>query len=155
MSFFSIVEGIPSITKTSVEGSVAVTEAEEAQIIAILDAGGEVSISNGAFVIDKLSRDPVATEVPSQITFSQLLIGLVAEGWISEAEGEAWLTGTIPAAATTLINTLPSSQRFGAKARVLRPSVVLRSDSLVSSLSAAAGKDSTDLDNFFTTYSQV
>jgi hypothetical protein len=92
-------------------------------------------------------------EVPQtrQITFAQLLIGLVAEGWITEAEGEAWLTGTPPAPVIALIGQLPAGQRFAAKARAVRPSIVLLSDPLVQALGAMQGK-SAELPGFFNTY---
>lgn len=92
--------------------------------------------------------------VPQSLTFAQLLIGLVAEGWITEAEGDAWLEGRIPAAARGLIGTLPQAQRFAAKARAARPSIVLRNDPLVTALAAAQGR-ADDLDRFFTTYAAV
>lgn len=98
---------------------------------------------------------PVEVAVPESITFAQLLIGLVAEGWITEAEGDAWLAGTLPAAALAVIATLPEAQRFGARTRALRPSVVVRSDPLVIALAASEGITSEQLDQFFITYSQV
>ena len=88
----------------------------------------------------------------TQITFAQLLIGLVAEGWITEAEGEAWLTGTPPAPVIALIGQLPQAQRFAAKARAIRPSIVLRSDPLVIALGTMQGKTPAQLDAFFNTY---
>lgn len=93
--------------------------------------------------------------VPEQITFAQLLIGLVAEGWISEADGEAWLEGRLPGQVTALINTLPQQQRFAAKARAARPSAVYRNDPLVLALSAAQGKTAAELDAFFISYGAV
>lgn len=90
-----------------------------------------------------------------KITFAQLLIGLVAEGWITEAEGDGWLAGTLPSPVLALIATLPEAQRFAAKARAIRPSEVLRRDPLVEMLGAAQGKTSAELDAFFATYSQV
>lgn len=98
---------------------------------------------------------PSDPPVPASITFAQLLIGLVAEQWITEVDGEGWLTGTLPTAVLAVIDTLPVEQRFAAKARALRPSEVLRNDPLVQALSAAAGKTSEELDNFFRTYSEV
>jgi hypothetical protein len=92
--------------------------------------------------------------VPQELAFAQLLIGLVAEGWITEAEGEAWLEGRIPAAAELLIATLPEDQRFAARARAARPSTVLRTDPLVIALAASQGH-ADDLDRFFTTYAAV
>lgn len=93
--------------------------------------------------------------VPTSLSFAQLLIGLVAEGWITEADGEGWLTGTLPAAVTAVIDTLPQDQRFAAKASALRPSEVLRADPLVSALGMAAGKTEEELDAFFRAYAGV
>ena len=87
-----------------------------------------------------------------QITFAQLLIGLVTEGWITEAEGDGWLVGTPPPPVVALIGQLPPGQRFAAKARALRPSIVLRSDPLVLALGTMQGKSQAQLDAFFNTY---
>lgn len=89
------------------------------------------------------------------LTFAQLLIGLVTEGWITAAEGEAWLVGTLPAQVTALIGTLPAEQQFAAKARAIRPSTILRLDPLVLALGAAQGKTPEELDQFFRTYAGV
>lgn len=99
-------------------------------------------------------EQPPAAPTPD-LSFAQLLIGLVTEGWITEADGDGWLTGTLPAAVTAVIDTLPVEQRFAAKARALRPSAVLRADPLVAAMGAAAGKTSAEIDTFFTTYSGV
>lgn len=99
-----------------------------------------------------VKKDP--SEI-ARLTFAQLLIGLVAEAWITEAEGEAWLSGTLPAPVLGLISTLPAEQQFPAKARALRPSEVIRNDPLVEMLGAAQGKSSAELDAFFATYSQA
>lgn len=99
---------------------------------------------------------PPAPIIPiPDLSFSQLLIGLVTEGWITEADGEAWLSGTLPAAVLSVIDSLPVEQRFPAKARALRPSVVIRSDALVNAMGTAAGKTSEDMDIFFNTYAVV
>ena len=89
------------------------------------------------------------------LTFAQLLIGLVTEAWITEAEGEAWLTGTLPAPVLSLIASLPTNQQFAAKARAIAPSIVIRTDPLVEALGAAQGKTAEQLDTFFTTYASV
>ena len=101
---------------------------------------------------------PVGTPPPPVIpipnlSFAQLLIGLVTEGWISEADGEGWLVGTLPAGVLALIGTLPTNQQFAAKARATRPSEIVRSDPLVNALGTAEGKTSVELDEFFITYS--
>jgi hypothetical protein len=90
-----------------------------------------------------------------KVSFAQLMIGLVTEQWITEAEGEAWLAGTLPTAVLTIIDTLPVEQQFAAKARAIRPSEVLRNDPLVVSLGAAADKTPEELDDFFRTYAAV
>lgn len=90
-----------------------------------------------------------------KMTFAQLLIGLVSEGWITEEEGDGWLAGTLPAPVLGLISSLPARVRFAAKARAIRPSEVLRRDPLVEMLGAAQGKTAQELDVFFATYSQV
>lgn len=109
-------------------------------------------IAGGEEVIDLTGPQP--EPIPQQMTFAQLLIGLVAEGWITEAEGEAWLEGRIPAAAEALIATLPETHRFAARARASRPSVVMRDDPLVIALAASQGR-ADDLDRFFAAYAAV
>jgi len=98
--------------------------------------------------------EPQPAPVPD-LSFAQLMIGLVSECWITEAEGEAWLTGTLPAPVLALIGTLPAGQQFPAKARALRPTVVERTDPLVSALGAAQGKTAAQLDTFFRTYAAI
>lgn len=99
--------------------------------------------------------ESLPTFVPPSLTFAQLLIGLVAEGWISEAEGEAWLDGQLPAPFVALIATLPVGQRFAAKARGKRPSAIMRADPLVAALAAAQQKTAAELDAFFRTYAAI
>ena len=89
------------------------------------------------------------------LSFAQLLIGLVTEGWITEAEGDGWLAGTLPAPVLALIATLPAGQQFAAKARAIRPSQVVRLDPLVGLLAAAQGKSDSDMDTFFATYAAI
>jgi hypothetical protein len=115
-----------------------------------LKPGSDFEWVNGAW-----QPTPPEPPVPDAISFAQLLIGLVTEQWITEAEGEAWLAGTLPAPVLALIATLPAEQQFPAKARALRPSEVLRADPLVELLGAAQGKTPEQLDDFFRTYSEV
>ncbi|MGY6705930.1 hypothetical protein [Roseinatronobacter sp.] len=106
--------------------------------------------------------EPVPTPLPikeqraaMQLSFAQVLIGLVTEGWITEAEGEAWLAGQLPDAVIAMISTLPAEQRFAAKARAARPSIILRADPLVIAMAGAQEKTPEKLDAFFTTYAAV
>jgi hypothetical protein len=128
-------------------------------VVAVFDEDGVSRMSMLASAVpdgeDILPADPVVEPVPPSITFAQLIIGLVAEEWITQAEGEAWLVGTLPSAVVTVINSLPTSQQFIAKARATRPSEVLRSDPLVSSLATAQGKTAEEIDDFFRMYSII
>lgn len=90
-----------------------------------------------------------------KLTFAQLLIGLVAQGWLSESDGELWLSGTLPRPIELLIETFPAEHRFVAKARALRPSEVVRLDPLVEALAIANGKSAEDIDQFFGVYATV
>lgn len=102
------------------------------------------------------AADALTTERASMsLSFGQLLIGLVTEGWITQADGSAWLAGTLPAQVTALIATLPADQQFAATVRATTPSVVLRTNSLVVALGQSAGKTDADLDTFFRTYAAV
>lgn len=104
---------------------------------------------------EPVGTPPVPPVVIPNLSFAQLMIGLVTEGWITEAEGEGWLAGTLPAAVLTVIGTLPTNQQFAAKARASRPSDIERADPLVAELAAAEGKTSEEIDTFFLTYAAV
>lgn len=104
---------------------------------------------------EPVGTPPVPPVYIPNLSFAQLMIGLVTEGWITEAEGEGWLVGTLPAAVLTVIGTLPLNQQFAAKARASRPSDVERADPLVAELAAAEGKTPEEIDTFFTTYAAV
>lgn len=96
-----------------------------------------------------------ALRADMRLSFAQLLIGLVAEQWITQAEGETWLAGSLPAAMEGAIATLPYEAQFPARVRALRPSEVLRLDPLVNGMAAAQGVSPAQLDAFFVSYSQV
>ena len=96
-----------------------------------------------------------AERAQMRLSFSQLLIGLVARGWITEAEGEAWLAGQLPQAVTDLISALPDQQRFAARARALRPAQIRRLDPLVIGLAEAEGRTEEELDGFFREFVEV
>lgn len=102
-----------------------------------------------------IEGDAPAAATPQTMSFAQLLMGLVAEAWITEAEGDAWLEGKLPAPVLALIATLPQRQRFAAKAKAARPSYIDRGDPLVAMMGAAQGKTAADLDAFFIKYAEV
>jgi hypothetical protein len=102
---------------------------------------------------EPVGAPPVPPVVIPDLSFAQLLIGLVTEGWITEAEGEGWLVGILPDPVLLVISMLPTNQQFAAKARASRPSNVERSDPLVAALATAEGKTSEEIDQFFVVYS--
>lgn len=89
------------------------------------------------------------------MSFAQLLIGLVAEGWITSEQGENWLAGAPPAPVLAAIALLDPQLRFAALARATRPSVVFRTNSLVEMLALAQSKTPNQIDQFFRDYSKV
>lgn len=92
----------------------------------------------------------------SPLSKPQLQIGLVMEGWITEAEGRAWITqNTLPPAMTAVIDTLPAEQQIAALARAHSMSQAERMDPLVASLGKAEGKSPEEIDTFWLTYAQV
>lgn len=93
--------------------------------------------------------------IEMRLSFAQLLIGLVTEGWITDTEGREWLRGIVPNAINWLIGQMPPEQQFVALARATRPETVLRLDPLVIALGNAEGKTAEQIDTFFTTYSLV
>ena len=107
-----------------------------------------------AVAINQVPLPAPPPRIPN-LTFAQLMIGLVAEGWITEAEGGAWLVGTLPDPVLLVISMLPPEQQFAAKARAIRPSEIIRNDPLVAALATAEGKTSAEIDDFFLTYSGV
>lgn len=123
----------------------------------------EVNVQTGDVQVIDLTPEEIAAlpapqpaPVPPAISFAQLLIGLVAEGWITAAEGRAWRDRiSLPAQVQAVIATLPEAQQFAAETRAFAPSEVLRADPLVVSLGAATGKTETEIDDFFRTYAQA
>ena len=123
----------------------------------------EAGWTDGEYSLELIPPPPAPTpeeilaaeRATMRLSFAQLLIGLVTEAWITEAEGDAWLSGTLPFAVLTVIDNLPANQRFAARARALRPSEVLRNDPLVISMGTAAGKTAEEIDTFFRTYASV
>jgi hypothetical protein len=89
------------------------------------------------------------------LSFAQMLIGLVAEQWITEADGNGWLVGVLPPSVEATINLIPADQRFAARARAARPSEVLRLDPLVQMMSMAQGRSPAEVDDFFARYAAV
>lgn len=142
------------------------------EIIKSVRPGGQFSLPNGDVVSPAYAGwsnegytlveadpepapEPGPDPVPMSMSFAQLMIGLVAEQWITEDEGRMWLTGTLPPQVVSTINLIPAEQRFAATARATRPSIVNRNDPLVQMMALAQGRSDAELDDFFRTYASV
>lgn len=140
---------------TRQDGSVDASEDVDRVIFdAVLGALPEVFATINAPVELPPSPEEAIFKERSRMTlsFAQLVIGLVAEGWITEADGEGWLQGVLPPSVLATINLIPADQRFAAKAKASRPSVVERTDPLVGMMAMAQGKTDAEIDAFFRTY---
>lgn len=117
--------------------------------------------SNGEYEIVVVDPEPVPEPEPydprldMNLSFAQLMIGLVAEQWITEEEGRMWLTGTLPPQVVSTINLIPAEQRFAATAKATRPSIVYRLDPLVQMMALAQGRSDAELDDFFLKYASA
>lgn len=106
---------------------------------------------------EKLTRERAGME----LSFAQFVVGLTETGWISDAEADAWLAGNaLPAGVEVALNQIPAQAgqtkpRLRARARALRPSVVLRNNELLLLMAQQRGATAEQLDNLFRTYSQV
>ena len=97
-----------------------------------------------------------ARRAAMRLTPRQMLIGLMAEGWITPAEAEAWATSSaLPASVEGLIASLPEGERVAARITCLKMSVAERSDPFVAALATIEGRTPAEIDAFFTTYSGI
>lgn len=97
-----------------------------------------------------LTPEQVLTTMPA-VSHAQIIAALILSQIITEAEGVAWITGTLPAAVEAMIAALPADQRVIARLRAIRPSSVVPTDPLVAALAAAQGHDTADLIVLFET----
>lgn len=142
------------------------------EIIKSVQAGGQFSLPNGDVVSPAYAGwsnedytlveaepepapEPGPEPVPMSMSFAQLMIGLVAEQWITEEEGRMWLTGTLPPQVVSTISLIPAEQQFAATAKATRPSVVNRNDPLVQMMALAQERSDAELDDFFRAYASV
>lgn len=98
--------------------------------------------------VPELSPEDQLSALPS-VSLSQMIAALVVWNILTEAEGEAWILGTLPEDVLTVISSLPPEVQFVAKLRAIRPSEVSPSDILVPALAAMKGKTTEDLIEIF------
>lgn len=119
-------------------------------ILTVNAVTGEVTQTENSAPSLPLPAPPQVTT----LTFAQLMTGLVTEGWITEAEGDAWLVGVLPAPVLALIATMPVEQRFETKAKATRFLTAALDDPIVQTLADAQNKLE-ELPAFFNTYGSV
>jgi hypothetical protein len=112
-----------------------------------------INVATGEIAEIEVEDDGPVLEIPPiiEISFAQLIGGLVTEKWISKAEGKAWLRGTLPGPVEAVIAMLPEEQQIFAEGRAIRPTSILLSDPLVQALAAMQGK-AAELPAFFNKY---
>lgn len=99
--------------------------------------------------------------VPQELSFAQFVVGLTETGWITDAEAEAWLAGNaLPAGVELALGQIPAQAggqkpRLRARARALRPSVVMRNNELLAMMAAQRGATAEQLDDMFRTYAAI
>ncbi len=98
------------------------------------------------------SLPPLESPQVTVLTFAQLIIGLVTEGWITEAEGDAWLDGNLPQPVLDLIDEMPAGQRFAVKAKAKRFVTADLNDPIVLALADVQNKTPEQLAQFYNTY---
>ena len=96
------------------------------------------------------------------MSFSQGVIGLTEQGWITEQEADDWLAAlALPAVVQAVIASLPDALPDGAKprlrarARALRPTAFSRTDALFVLMAALRGVTPEQTDDFFRHYSSI
>lgn len=108
-------------------------------------------------------HQPTAKRAPPQtpgpvpnLSFPQLLFGLVTEGFITETEGNAWLVSRVlPASVEAVISGLPGPDQLLARARALQPTDVIYADPLIQMMGAIQGRTEAQMADFFRAYAVV
>lgn len=106
------------------------------------------------------ARDPQADlarqRADMRLSRRQLLIGLAAMGWVTEAEAvAAATTGATPAAVEAAIAGLAPADQVAARITWAAMSEAQRLDPLVALLATAQGVDDAEVDAFFTTHASI
>lgn len=120
----------------------------------------EMSVEEETLWLAEAAARPAS--MPQSLSFAQFIVGLVETGWITEAEGEAWLeSSALPAFVAGVIAQIPAAgrgmekPRLRAKARAWRPSTIERSNELLALMAKQRGATAEQLDELFRVYSQV
>lgn len=122
------------------------------------DAGGVGWLWDGAKFTAPADAAPDLSALRASMTMTrrQVIIGMVSEGLISEAEGIALAaTGAAPAAVEAMIATLPANEQAGARITLAAFTVAYRLDPMTAIFQQAGGMTDAQMDAFFTAYAAV
>lgn len=118
--------------------------------------GGGYTLEAGAEPPPTAEELIAAERSVMRLSFAQLMIGLVSEGWLTPEDGRAWRDRVaLPTPVQALISSLPAEQQFAAETRALAPSEIARLDPLVIMLGASQQKTPEQIDAFFRKYAAV
>src|SRR5574343_150406 len=134
-----------------------VVEITDAIWIDLLDAQ-----SKGKMITSDKNGFPISVDRPKQLlsdkreyaslTFSQMLMGMVSENWLSESDGENWLSGFLPDIIREIIDTLPEDQRFASKVRMTKMTKIDRLDPIMVLFGDRLKTTADEMDIFFERY---
>lgn len=93
--------------------------------------------------------DDLMLEDLPNVSHAQIVAALISKGVITEAEGVAWISGTLPAAVEAMIAQLPEEQQIIARLRAIRPTYVSPTDPMVGRLAILNGNTLRELIGIF------
>lgn len=100
--------------------------------------------------------DMAALRASMTLTRRQVIIGMVSEGLISEAEGIAMAaTGAAPASVEALIAAMPPGEQAAARITLAAFTTAYRLDPMTALFQQAGGMTDAEMDAFFTAYAAV
>ena len=117
-------------------------------------------LENGV-AVERVELEDVPVAVPRSVPFNKLVVGLVEDGWLTQAEGEAWLDGSLPTPVIGAIEAMSADQQFRARAKAKAMQEAERNDALLFAAAKAKMPKATDeeihaiLDDSFIRWSRI
>lgn len=112
------------------------------------DAGPGWLVVDGQLVPPETATAVSLADLPA-VSLAQIVTILIEDGFLTEAEGAAWMAGVLPTAVSALIDTLPADQRIYARLRAARPTDVRAADPLILALAQGMQADEAAVVDWF------